>query len=291
MEHDPLFRIAERLGKADAVSFYREGAVRETDGNVAGAIVLYKKAFRIWPALDSVVEAGVPKCVREEAQAVGFICEGLFDVIDVQKARASRVIKSSVLLNASDLQAIEEVRKLQSSVDSPLQNNPQNATHSFKQCIFLNNPPSYLFGTQAPQVLAKILQFGAEAWKKAEWSGSIENPGPLHAITGGYESLSIRLVETWSYEVGGGLFDPFHYDTDSAITLVALLSNNDEFEGGGFHTNEVDGQQLEHPMSQGDVICFVAHKYHNIAEVTKGRRRSMVIELWQGGTDHMGRGD
>ena len=31
-------------------------------------------------------------------------------------------------------------------------------------------------------------------------------------------------MEYWEYEIGGGLIDPFHYDVDSILTLVVLLS-------------------------------------------------------------------
>lgn len=102
-------------------------------------------------------------------------------------------------------------------------------------------------------------------------------------------SLSIRVVEHWHYDVGGGLVDNYHYDTDSVITIVALLSDASDFDGGTFRTFEHDGTHLEHPMLQGDVICFLSHKYHNIVALTRGIRRSMVVELWQGGIGHDGR--
>lgn len=283
-----LTRIAEHLGKTEALLYYREGAAKEADGDINGAIVLYKRAYRIWPAMDSITEGGIPKCVREEAAAVGFHCEGLLDRIDVAHARNSHVMRSSALFTAFDLEEIECVLKGIMANGSALVNNPQNATHQHKFCTFLNNPPTHAFQQQAPRVLTKMLDFITQAWNEANWSGSA---GPLHAIVGGPESLSIRLVEHWEYEVGGGLIDPFHYDNDSVVTIVALLSSEDEFEGGVFRTHEADGLQLEHPMKMGDAICFVSHKYHNIAKVTRGRRRSIVMELWQGGQRHMGRGD
>ncbi|CAM9347364.1 unnamed protein product, partial [Ectocarpus fasciculatus] len=61
------------------------------------------------------------------------------------------------------------------------------------------------------------------------------------------------------------------------LTIVALLSEDGDFEGGAFRTYEPNGEHLEHPMGKGDVICFVSHKYHNITPITKGTRRSMVI--------------
>jgi hypothetical protein len=48
-----LARIARELGEAQsqAVSLYWEGAAKEGDeGDVEGAIRLYRRAFKLWPA-------------------------------------------------------------------------------------------------------------------------------------------------------------------------------------------------------------------------------------------------
>jgi predicted 2-oxoglutarate/Fe(II)-dependent dioxygenase YbiX len=79
--------------------------------------------------------------------------------------------------------------------------------------------------------------------------------------------LSSRVAEHWEYSVGGGLVDPLHYDVDSVLTIVALLFDETTFEGGTFRTYEAYDSQHEHPMAQGDVICFVSHKYHNVVIV------------------------
>jgi tetratricopeptide (TPR) repeat protein len=282
-----LYKIAVHFGKEDAVKLYWEGAATEETGDIASAINLYKRAFRLWPALDSVTHGGLPRAVREEAETAGFSCD--IAIIDVPAARASRVRHARGLLDQSDLAQIEAIRQIIAETESPLQNNPQNTTHKLKVCTFMNNPPDNLFRNKAPIVLSKMLNFAMRAWEEEDWSGSVAAPGPLHNIAGGVQSLSIRVVEHWEYSVGGGLVDPFHYDVDSVLTIVALLVDPDEFEGGTFRTNELDDRQLEHPMHKGDVICFLSHKFHNIVPLTKGVRRSLVMELWQGGDGHAGR--
>jgi hypothetical protein len=286
-----LFQIAAHLGsgEAQAVELYWQGAAKEQIGDIAGAMSLYQRAYRIWPALDSLYQAGLPRGVREEAEAANFCSCGLLGIVNVADARASQVMHAPALLNASDLRDIEAVRNVMADTGTPLVNNPQNATHEFKACTFLNNPPTFAMRGLAPHVLCKILSFARQAWAEANWSGDADTPGPLYVITDGMPSLSIRVVEHWEYTVGGGLVDPLHYDVDSVLTLVALLSDENDFEGGTFRTLEADNSQLEHPMAQGDVICFISHKYHNVAPVTKGIRRSFVMELWQGGLGHMGR--
>ena len=132
-----------------------------------------------------------------------------------------------------------------------------------------------------------MLDFGRTAWADAGWGGEA---GPLRAVAGGLDSLSIRVVEHWEYGVGGGLVDERHHDVDSVVTLVALLADPErQFDGGVFRTFEPGGVHLEHAMGLGDVIAFVSHKYHNVTPVTRGARRSLVIELWQGGESHAGR--
>jgi len=283
-----LSRIATHLGKQRAVDLYFDGVAKENDGDVDNGIKLYKQAFRQWPALDSITCGGLPISVREQAQEAG-LGALLMDVIDVPIARASKVMHSVGLLNDMDLQTIESVRENVVSKESLMANNPENATHFQKENTFLHMPPTYHAYHDAPNCVGKMLQFAAQAWEEADWSGNTEKPGPLFAVKGGVPSLSIRVVEHWKYNVGGGLFDPLHYDTDSILTIVALLNDAEEFDGGCFRTNESDGSQLEHPLQKGDVICFISHKFHNITALTRGVRKSLVIELWQGGVGHRGR--
>jgi predicted 2-oxoglutarate/Fe(II)-dependent dioxygenase YbiX len=69
--------------------------------------------------------------------------------------------------------------------------------------------------------------------------------------------------------------------------VVAALT--DDFEGGEFRTHEVNGSQLVHPLWAGGGLCLVSHKYHNVQPLTEGVRRSLVLELWQGGISGLGR--
>ena len=285
-----LRSLAASLGKSAAVERYYEAVAHESEGNCKLAIALYSRAYRLWPALDSVLEGGIPSGVRAEAEAAGLRCT--LAAVDVSLARATSVARAPTLLDDADLAAVEAVRTAVLALETPIVNNAQNATHKSKQCLFLNNAPLRLFSEQAPRVLAKILAFASRAWAEQGWSATDASGhrGPLHAVEGGAASLSIRVIEYWRYAPGGGLCDLMHYDTDSVLTLVAQLSHaGEEYEGGMFRTNEAGGVQREHPMDRGDVVCFVSHKYHNVTPVKAGRRRVMVIELWQGGSEHTGR--
>jgi hypothetical protein len=285
-----LSRIAHHLGEAQTqgLFLYREGAVKEADEDMTGATLLYRKAFKLWPALDWVIVGGLPRGVRDEALAAG-LTEGLLGLVDVSEARATRVHAVRSLLTQNDLADITALQQSIALSESTLNNNPQNTTHQLKVATFLNNPPDFPISSLLPHVVGKMVWMAMQAWETDRWSGTPEKPGPLSDIPGGLSSLSIRVVEHWRYDVGGGLVDDYHYDTDSVITIVALLSDANDFDGGVFRTFECDDAHLDHPMSQGDVICFLSHKYHNVVALTRGIRKSMVIELWQGGIGHEGR--
>lgn len=276
-----LSDIARHLGKTDALEAYHEGVAREGEGDYAGATQQYQRAYRLWPALDSLPDGGIPRGVREEAAAVAFSCDGMLASVDVREARASRVGRRAALMDARDLDAIDGVCRACATRE-----NSQNAGHDRKVCAMLNDPPLYSLERLAPGVVAKLRAFAAETWAANDWSA-----GPLAGVGGGVGRLRVRLAEEWRYAPGSGLFDPMHHDVDSVLTLVVLLSDAGDCVGGIFRTHERDGTHLEHAMAKGDGICFISHKYHNITEVTSGHRRSMVVELWQGGVGHLGRGD
>ena len=89
-----------------------------------------------------------------------------------------------------------------------------------------------------------------------------------------------RCVELHSCGVGSSLDDPMHFDSGSIVTLDVMLDEADE--GGHFETLEADGAMRRHAFERGDAIVFPSYKYHSVAQVTKGLRRVLVLELWQG---------
>jgi len=67
-----LMKIARLLGREDAVVKLLEAAALEEAGDCSHAIKSYKQAYKMWDALDSVLdESGLPTAVRREAEAAG----------------------------------------------------------------------------------------------------------------------------------------------------------------------------------------------------------------------------
>lgn len=283
-----LGAVAAYLGKQEALEIYREGGDLEASGKVEAGIVKYRLAFKKWRELDSVVtDGGLPRDVRKQldremdARGDQVTIPGMISVIDVDLANSAPVVKSEAFWTESDLEEVDRACAKILETSTALENNPQNRVHTGKTCLMLSN--NRVMDDCSPFV-CKLRKFAAEAWDQFS--------GPLAAIKGGQGSLNIRVIEAWTYEVGGGLTDPSHYDNNSVLTFVTALTDQGDFEGGVFRTKAEEGDGwTEHPLYRGDIICFVSHKTHTVTPVTKGTRRSLVIELWEGPVNHDGRGD
>ena len=228
--------------------------------------------------------------------------------IDLARARASHAVLGRGVLSAEDVALVDEIGRRSRACG---ENNVQNAGRVGKHCTFLNKPPGAYAGAGAgageaasadpiaamsnplrqlaPHVLGKLLRFGVRCWDEQQWSAP---GGPLDVVQGGdghpLGSLKVRVAEWWNYAEGGHLEDANHFDGGSILTIVALL--NDGFTGGRLSTNEPDGTQLDTGLAEtGSCCCFLSHKLHSVSRVLGGVRRTLVIELWQGGTALHGR--
>ena len=96
--------------------------------------------------------------------------------------------------------------------------------------------------------------------------------------------LSVRCVELHTYSPGGSLLNPGHRDRCSVLTMSILLT--EPAAGGEFVTWRNGGlTPVVHPLSRGSAVLFHSEKLHNVSTVTRGLRRALVIELWEGGTN------
>ena len=107
----------------------------------------------------------------------------------------------------------------------------------------------------------------------------------LHAMRsqpgewGDLTPLNVRCIELHHYAVGGGLVTPGHRDNGSRVTMSVMLSHPHELDGGEFVTYG-DGMPIHHELARGDALLFASERLHNVCPVTRGTRRSLVIELW-----------
>jgi PKHD-type hydroxylase len=103
----------------------------------------------------------------------------------------------------------------------------------------------------------------------------------------GFEGMKITELAQFTEYSGGGFYD-WHIDSDvncaneppvRKISMTCLLSNEDEFEGGGL---ELMSEGKFAKIKQGHAIFFASYIRHRVVPVTKGVRNSLV--MWFGGT-------
>lgn len=68
----------------------------------------------------------------------------------------------------------------------------------------------------------------------------------------------------------------------SVVTMSLLLCEPSNFTGGAFTTFRAGKPVLHDDLSCGDAIFFASERVHNVQAVMKGKRISLVLELWQG---------
>jgi len=103
----------------------------------------------------------------------------------------------------------------------------------------------------------------------------------------GFEGMRITEQAQFTEYSNGGFYD-WHIDSDvncaneppvRKISMTCLLSNENEFEGGGL---ELMSEGKFARPKQGHAIFFASFIRHRVVPVTKGTRRSLV--MWFGGT-------
>ena len=89
-----------------------------------------------------------------------------------------------------------------------------------------------------------------------------------------------RVVEYHTVTPGGALKHEQHYDSGSIYTFdIMLAAPGDDFDGGEFVGDAGDEPAF---VNAGDAIVFCSHKHHSVLPVTRGTRRVLVVEFWEG---------
>jgi hypothetical protein len=163
------------------------------------------------------------------------------------------------------------------------------------------------FSKHAPRARAKLLR------------AAFETDARFFTLARG-RALFIRSAEYHAYEAGGGVVDPAHRDTGSVLTVsvvletpsLTCLSDGTESDGaetrltkkkttggGAFFTrggaegdfDETTFVDPSPPLRRGDAVVFPSEKRHGVTPLVGegARRRSVVLELWEGGVTRKNR--
>eukprot|EP00931_Biecheleriopsis_adriatica_P090113 TRINITY_DN64148_c0_g1_i1.p1 TRINITY_DN64148_c0_g1~~TRINITY_DN64148_c0_g1_i1.p1 ORF type:complete len:229 (-),score=42.52 TRINITY_DN64148_c0_g1_i1:196-882(-) len=103
------------------------------------------------------------------------------------------------------------------------------------------------------------------------------------------DGVNVRTAELHEYGVRARQVCGNHYDAGSLVTVDVMLSHTSDFEGGEFFTHgevsshsETRSLDVPHQFEQGDALVFVSHKHHSVAPVSRGTRKVLVLEFWEG---------
>jgi len=135
-----------------------------------------------------------------------------------------------------------------------------------------------LFSAWLPGLAAKCRQAIMDADHGAGWGATFCRD---------CADLNFRTCEIHEYGARGQLEECGHYDAGSLVTLDIMLADPaKDFGGGNLLFPRVDGSVESVHLRKGDAAVFLSHKYHNVEPVTHGRRRVLVLELWDGPVRH-----
>lgn len=139
--------------------------------------------------------------------------------------------------------------------------------------------PGRLHGDQHDQNIRNSDVFGIPSF---HWFSGVMFNYAAHANISAQWHRSISHPEvTQLAEYGPGGYYKWHDDTDPLamlpterkLTVVCLLSDPTEFEGGQL---EIMGMDKPVPLKRGSVIVFPSMLAHRVTEVTNGTRRSLA---------------
>ena len=123
--------------------------------------------------------------------------------------------------------------------------------------------------SRLPQLWAKLLDAMMHA----------KQPPSAHKWRDEAIPLHVRCIELHSYSAGGGLLQNGHRDHGSVLTMSVLLSDPGLFAGGEFVTWE-ERLPVANVLKKGDAVLLNSCRAHNVSQVVRGIRQSLVVELW-----------
>lgn len=103
----------------------------------------------------------------------------------------------------------------------------------------------------------------------------------------GFDGVHLNEYAQYTEYGESGHYD-WHMDSEThmatepparKISMSLMLSNENEYEGGGLHFLRSENDVLN--LKQGHAIFFASFLQHKVAKITKGNRKSLV--MWFGG--------
>ena len=97
--------------------------------------------------------------------------------------------------------------------------------------------------------------------------------------------LKPRTIELLEYPGEYKASLGWHQDTQSAVTVLLMMSDRDMYEGGNLQHQHLDIEYAAPLERHGDVAVYRSHQYHMVTDTTAGLRLSLAIEFWHVSSD------
>lgn len=166
---------------------------------------------------------------------------------------------------------------------------------------------SSIASTDCDSIVEKLLKIEPIGGQTFNNTGALEDNSHRHSNVRWVEDKDIRSL-LWSYvehankvafnldvtPVGNIQFTEYsadykgkydwHHDVDwnrqagfdRKISVVLQLSDSDSYKGCDFQFSEVPNPEREAFRKKGSIICFPSYLQHQVTEITKGTRYSLV---------------
>ncbi|KAG7342909.1 2OG-Fe(II) oxygenase superfamily-domain containing protein [Nitzschia inconspicua] len=191
---------------------------------------------------------------------------------------------------AETLEDLKECLQMHHSRLTEIRPFGQNYDNGGNNCVFLGGFLQWL----APGVAAQIRQAGHVAWAHAHWGEFVPPRQKMHPY--GYKDpleAGIRTSGHLSYE-GWEALGP-HKDNDSLYTVLVMLSDPDEYDGGELYMHvDRSGEQSElqqrldashpplviKPNKYSAVVFMADENTHQVLSIGGGDRQTVGTEFW-----------
>ena len=118
-----------------------------------------------------------------------------------------------------------------------------------------------------PELDSRIRDVASESTEVANY-----RPHPQH--------LGIRCAEILEYGPGGEL--KLHVDSDSIFTLIFMLSDSSDYDGGSFFIEDRSDDTLHYELKAPKYggFLFDSNVNHGVDKLNSGKRLVMAVEFW-----------
>ena len=123
-----------------------------------------------------------------------------------------------------------------------------------------------IFNRYAPNIYNKMLKYCQFADNYCKWNLLFD------------DAFGTKCIEYIQYKEKGDNLG-WHCDMGSLVTIVIMLTNSNQYQGGIFQTRYLN-KTINIPLECGDIVVFSSDKCnHRVTNLIQGKRVVLCMEL------------